>query len=318
MEIIIDGSKLFQKLRAYISNDIYSCKWIDGMQRLVLLRKTAINKLIDYIENKMTHHDKEADHIKIMIDLFKNIHHNYIHNPESLIENIWVQDDIEEEHLPIPVYSYIKPTMGTHFILHLLLSMGHFDTEVDLTLHQNLRESFRYAKLIGPQNDEESLQQYSNELLKKFIESQMIYFPNSKRVIDSWIVTAGDLSDEIIMHDNIPINDMPPVQQTILYSDCQQESIKYITTMKNKLLKSAFSELKEESIERCNIPTIEEILNASKENPLNWDAIESHRQNENQPNASYIEQKFATETCIKPLILIAMDYPITISQKVVV
>ena len=44
--------------------------------------------------------------------------------------------------------------MGNQFILHILLSMRRFETEVDLTLHESLRASLRYAKLIGPENDE--------------------------------------------------------------------------------------------------------------------------------------------------------------------
>ena len=59
-------------------------------------------------------------------------------------------------HLPVPVYSYVRPTSGHKFILHVLLSMGRFTTEVELTMHSSLRESFRAAKLIEPENVLES------------------------------------------------------------------------------------------------------------------------------------------------------------------
>ena len=71
--------------------------------------------------------------------------------------------------------------------------MRQFEREFDLLLHTNLRESFRYAKLIGPLNDTDSLMEYSNQLLRKFIEEQLVYFPNSTRVLGNWIVSAGDL-----------------------------------------------------------------------------------------------------------------------------
>ena len=208
-------------------------------------------------------------------------------------EYIWIDDDSENDHLPIPVYSYIKPTMGTQFILHLLLSMGHFSTEIDLTLHATLRESFRYAKLIEPQNNHASLLEYSNQLLRKFIETQLIYFPNSKRIIDSWIIAAGELLEEVIVNDSIPISDMPPVQQTTLYSDCEEKSLNYIKEIKKKLIKSAFSELKQDSIQNCSIPSEEEIFDAPKENPLNWNALQSFSQSDNQPDDSFVEQRFA-------------------------
>ena len=117
--------------------------------------------------------------------------------------------DDEHRHIPIPVFSYVKPTMGPRFILHILLSLGEFDTELDLILHRTLRDSFRYAKLFGPLDDDESLKEYSNHLLRKYIENQLVYFPNSSKVLDQWIVTAGDLFESVIFRNEIPITDMP-------------------------------------------------------------------------------------------------------------
>ena len=97
-----------------------------------------------------------------------------------------------------------------------MLSLGEFDTELDLILHQTLRESLRYAKLIGPLDDDASLKEYSNQFLRKYIEEQVVYFPNSSKVLDTWIVTAGDLFDSVIRRNEFPITDMPLSHQTAL------------------------------------------------------------------------------------------------------
>ena len=97
-----------------------------------------------------------------------------------------------EDHLPIPVYSYLKPTLGVQFIHHVMLSLGRFATEIDLTMHPTIRESLRYAKLIGPSNDQEELEKYSNQLLHLWIKEQLQYFPIGKRVLSEWIVIAGE------------------------------------------------------------------------------------------------------------------------------
>ena len=84
-----------------------------------------------------------------MIGIFNNIYHHYIDGSSANltvemvahIENNLVYNDDHEDHLPIPVFSYIRPTMGTQFILHLLLSLGHFSTEIDLLVHPNIKES---------------------------------------------------------------------------------------------------------------------------------------------------------------------------------
>jgi hypothetical protein len=301
------------KLRNIITNNIRSSSWVDGLQRVVKIRVKAIPEVIDYINNKMNHHNREAPHIKMMVDLFNDISSHIENNQDNeeiseenqvfgnQIKSAWIDNDEQNEHLPIPVYSYIKPTMGTQFILHLLLSMGHFNTEIDLTLKENLRESFRCANLIGPLNDDDSLQQYSNELLKKFIKEQLQYFPNSKRVIDSWIIVAGELLDEVLVHNSIPINNMPAVQQSTLFASTEEECVKYIESTKVNVIKSAMSELKEESIQRCSIPSIESIVAAKKESPITWNAYESFRQNNSQPDSSFVEQQFAVKNCIKTI-----------------
>ena len=93
-----------------------------------------------------------------------------------------------------------------------MISIEHFTTKIDLTLHASIIESLRYAKLISPLDDEHSLCEYSNTLLRCFIQEQVVYYPNAKRVIDAWMIAAGGLFDDVIVHNQIPITNMPPVQ----------------------------------------------------------------------------------------------------------
>ena len=48
-------------------------------------------------------------------------------------------DDEDDEHLPILVYSRIKPSMGAEFILNELSSLVIFSTEPELILNDTLR-----------------------------------------------------------------------------------------------------------------------------------------------------------------------------------
>jgi len=60
--------------------------------------------------------------------------------------------------------------------------------------------------------------------MRKFVEEQLVYFPNAKRILDMWIIIAGELFDSIIIHDEIAISDMPPVQQTAMFDDIESAS----------------------------------------------------------------------------------------------
>ena len=72
------------------------------------------------------------------------------------------------------------------------------------------------------------LKEYTNILTRIFVEEQVIFYPNEKRVVDLWIVTAGELFTRFIVEDYPPITYMPPVQLSILLDSNENTSIEYI------------------------------------------------------------------------------------------
>ena len=199
--------------------------------------------------------------------------------------------------LPTPVFSYTKPSTGAHFILHIMLSMGKFDTEIDLTLCENLRESLRYAQLIGPSNEPNDLERYSNNLMLKYFKEQIVTFPNSKYVLQSWIVQAAELFDSVIVDNQLTISDLPAVQQSVLFNEIDEKNKAFLDKVKSNVIDAAFKELGESTIEQCNIPSKNDLMNASKSHPLEWDPVTNYAQNEGQPPQSFDEQKTAIECC---------------------
>ena len=95
----------------------------------------------DKIEVKLQNEDasiNESDGREEMIYIFRNINH-FVQSDSSFFTNeelsflkhaesnlIFVDSD--NAHLPIPVYSYLKPSMGVQFFHHILLSMGRLST----------------------------------------------------------------------------------------------------------------------------------------------------------------------------------------------
>ena len=134
----------------------------------------------------------------------KNRNSIAILNGNESDEELWkvmkinIHNEVDLRHLPIPVYSYVNPTLGPRFILHIMLSMGEFYSEYYLILHQTLRELLRYYNLIGDSNDEDSLQNYCNSLLKKYILEQVQYFPRAQHGLPTsdlhpWIIANGPI-----------------------------------------------------------------------------------------------------------------------------
>ncbi|MGB0404839.1 MAG: hypothetical protein ACPGDB_01450, partial [Fusobacterium sp.] len=245
----------FEQIDSMLKSDLKKTIWIDGFQKQVKIRIKAIPEILKSIESKEKNKFFQNLHSidgYDMIMWFKEIYrlqnvkfeqmNSYERTTLAFISTNLLHRD-SERHLPIPVFSFIKPTMGHRFILHILLSMGHYETELDLLLHRNLKNALRYAKLIGPSDNKSDLEYYSNQLQKKFIEEQLVYFPNSSKMISNWIIIAGELFDSVIINDEIPITEMPPVLQTQL--ECVQEEKIYVELdkIKKAIIDSSYQEL---------------------------------------------------------------------------
>ena len=284
-----------------LNENLKESAWIDGQGRQVILRSKALPEVLNWLETTIRFDiDFNDDNGKQDIyQLFFDIDET-LSNP-TLDENFatFINEYLlfqEELHLPTPVYSYIRPSMPHQFILHILLSLGRFATESDLIQHSSLREAFRYAKLIGMNDDDESLLKYSDQLFTRYIEEQLIFFPNSRQIIDTWIQDAGDIFDDVIIKGSIPITEMPSVQLTSILKSEEEKCTTLIKKLKKAVLSSAFQEL-DEAKERCNIPSIDDFQNASKDHPLQWDASNLLQKSTNQPDESFVEQSFAIKTC---------------------
>ena len=79
-----------------------------------------------------------------------------------------------------------------------------------------MRDCFCHAKLIGDEYDPGSLEVHSNQVMYKYIETQVVYFPNGQRFITALIIQSGDVFDSIIIKNEIPITEMPAVQLSAL------------------------------------------------------------------------------------------------------
>ena len=54
--------------------------------------------------------------------------------------------------------------------------------------------------MIGEEDDTESLQNYSNQVMNMFFNNQLVFFTNGQRMIDTFITQAGDLLDSVIIN----------------------------------------------------------------------------------------------------------------------
>ena len=167
-------------------------------------------------------------------------------------------------------------------------------------MQPSIRESLRYAKLIGTSNNEQDFERYSDQLLYLWIEEQLQYFPIGRRILSEWIVIAGDLFDSVIVRDELAITQMPAVQLSSLLGSSTNELKNCIQDLKSIFVDAINMELKD-CIESCHVPSKIDIMNATKSDPLDWDAYSSLTKNDNQSEESFTEQKLGIRVATKAI-----------------
>ena len=91
---------------------------------------------------------------------------------------------------------------------------------------------------------------------------------------------------------------MNAVQQTTLMKSIDKNCRKYIEKFKKEVITSSCKKLNNGS-EKCNIPSIYELYNTTKENTLDWNGLESFQEDSaDQNKESPQEQTRAIKLCI--------------------
>ena len=101
----------------FLDEDLKKSTWIDVMKCQILLQNKALHELILWLET--IENEEDIDHI--MFSLLRHLHHvtqncANLNNTDQILpdfvnKHLFYNDD-NDGHLPIPVYSGIKPSMG--------------------------------------------------------------------------------------------------------------------------------------------------------------------------------------------------------------
>ena len=122
-----------------ILSDTY---WVDGLNYVVKLRPSAISKFIRLCKQRG---DSVRDEVmksetrKMVLPILENKS-----RWSSFVESTPNVSSVDA----VVVFSHCLANNPTKFLLHLILSFGNYDTELDILNVRNLKESFLRAELI--------------------------------------------------------------------------------------------------------------------------------------------------------------------------
>ena len=295
-EPIIKGDikKQLESLRdSYLHWDVHESAWIDGLGHQLFVRPKAVTQVLDWLhamddDRKFYCGDHQVPLIvptiarDSMVQLFEEL--QLFSDPETNMN----EDEAHAEtlrrffgpcmspyasrslkDLPIIWYDPIPPTQGHRFVIHLLLSMGQFDNEMNLFTHQTMRQCFEYASLISKDiQDEETLLSECRTLLHEYVVQQLVFQPCGTKQFDRFLVAAWQVIRECIVHNEIPFRELPACLYTQLSRAIEESESKFKTNAKRVMCETVLDNLSKKGIETgCDL---QQLMKASVENPADF------------------------------------------------
>ena len=295
-----------------LNTDTLKSTWLDGVQHVVKVRRAALSDIVNYLNSNNDPSNGRSCMKRLFVTIQNRalVFENMPHEQQLAIEGLG-HDSIEHQHLqqwielkelfiskkclatasdthllPIPVFSNIKPTLAGRFLLHLLLSMGDFNNEIELLAHPTMREAFQHANLIEFPTD---LTRSADILLKKYILEQVAFYPGGTPSFDRYVVAASTCIHQAIVHNSIPITDMPPSLYTALCEHTTDEVANHCQILRQRLINALNTELHTLS-QQNDAPTFASLMNGTitRQQPHDWNG--SFQRYAQQTLLSYEEQ----------------------------
>ena len=107
--------------------------------------------------------------------------------------------------------------------------------------------------------------------------------------------------DSVIIDNEMTTADLPAVQQSSLYNKINERNETFMQKIRSNVIDAALRDMGQHSIENCNIPTKEQLMNATKQDPISWDPVANFTRNESQVRESFEEQRSAVSFCTKAI-----------------
>jgi predicted GIY-YIG superfamily endonuclease len=289
------------------------CAWVDSTLNGIMLRASAIDEVVDYIYKSPDSRFESRPERTIVLGHFVRLQRCFGLERAGLgFRSISVKEEwevlkqtflvsMDEELSPVIWFTTIKPVHTERFLIHVLLSMGSYVNELELMATGSLRKAFLLAGLFDEISAD--LSPSVNRLTKRYILEQLKNQPGGSSQFDRHCVAAFQAFNELIVHDRIASDGLPPVLYTHLRQVTIEEiesSLREFSTVTMACVLSQVSDLKFD-----NLPTLEE-LRFARENRSKPTAQPSSNQHivsnwspsevpasEDQPEESHLEQLLA-------------------------
>ena len=288
----------------FVKKKLMDSALIDGLGHRIRIRPNAIDTIRELLDGEEMRRDFRRRRAVPMLNMLEKIclYHGRVNfdddDPVAIniqrqrlkLDGMFVAHYDAEVPLPVVVFSNVRPNNACKFAIHLLLSMGHFETERDLWIGSSMTLAFRKARLI-PTGQGTPTESDVDKLLKYWIEDQLRYYPIGSSLMDQYIVSANGILKSLLLHDAIPITEVPPVMYTSLVQHTDQRITEFLENARENLIDATLRSLGDAYSAHPPhlLPTKDVLKHATKQHHCDWDPVVMP-QTASQSDASYEEQ----------------------------
>jgi hypothetical protein len=208
-----------------LNTDIRKCHWVTLFSQRVYIRINAIDEVLRLVDSNLAYLDSPGNMsgprtllycqsnqaIKTLIPIYKaddeDLNKDYLQFKHEYSKDFFFDDGLSM--LPVPVPINIHPKNAQIFLIHFLLLHGRYITKIDVLHHSSPREMLQSAQLIGRCSDDDSLNNYSANLMRLYLNKELIFLPNSMCKTNVFIPLVQKLFDDILLRNEFSANEHP-------------------------------------------------------------------------------------------------------------
>ena len=292
-----------QEIRNGLSHDVRTCQWIDCVGRRLWLRKNGFEEVNNYLTtlSRSGMHEDSIDLVDLVLDIV-NGRVNETSHPDTFYRFVYtVSGVVSNERLPIPVYSSVTPNNPVTFLMHTVLMLGSFDTELEFKRQPSLKHCLMKAGVIGDDiENEDSLRQYVRDYLYRVVTEVFPVQPVTMRRLEDYIIKTWNLAEGVLLRDEIPVTELPPCLLTELLDSKEEEMTKFAEELKKQQVDACYDSLPP-SLELPDKIHFYEANKGAFVSPAHFDPVATFVRSNEQSEESFNEQVKAVDIACRSI-----------------
>ena len=211
----------------YLRQDVLSSHWIDAASDLIKLRPCAVTLFREFIISKGSLGTVDSN-INDALMILDNLNNSTVHNN-------YVSSDPALSKFPAEVvFHNVLPMYPVQFLISVLLTLGEFDTEIDLHCVPTLKHVFIEANLLsdcvqGPPA--------LKELMQKYVRHILSTTPGGTKSFDRLIVAANEAFNQL-QSGYLLIDKLPSCLMTTLTQETEAAVLEFMTGKKLMIIQA--------------------------------------------------------------------------------